>query len=107
MNLLSRGGLTIPSSYLADFSCNSFAILDYVEHFVQNQHVINVREAFELILKKYATKFDFTCPEHHKWGRKFASKIIVNVFCNNKQKIASDSVREDAVIGFKKRQRTN
>lgn len=28
---ISRGGLTVPSSSLADFTCDCFAILDFVE----------------------------------------------------------------------------
>ena len=38
-------------------------------------------------------------------GFKFASKIIINVFFNNKQKIINATVRKDAVISFKSRQR--
>ena len=35
----------------------------------------------------------FTCSEHIEWGIKFATKIIVNVFFNNKQNLPTDSVK--------------
>ena len=43
--------------------------------------------------------------EHIEWGTKFATKIIVNIFYNNKRKLTAVSVRKEAVKPFKKRQR--
>ena len=57
------------------------------------------------VLSKYFPAFCFTCDLHKEWGFKFASKIIINVFFNNKQKIINATVRKDAVIRFKSRQR--
>ena len=68
LTLLSRGGLTVPSSHLAGFSCTCFAMLDYVDKFVQKHNVVNVRAALEVILAKFAPKSDFTCPNHIDWG---------------------------------------
>ena len=41
---------------------------------------------------------------HHDWSFKFASKIVVNTFFNNKQTKSKDFVRKKTVTGFKKRQ---
>ena len=42
LSLLSRGGLTIPSSLLTDFTCSCFSTLDYVEDFLKKYPFINV-----------------------------------------------------------------
>ena len=54
---------------------------------------------------KYSEPVRFTCEAHVEWGMKFSSRIITNIFYNNKQKIATDTVRMDVVPGFKSRQR--
>ena len=45
---------------------------------------------------------NFTCD----WGIKFSSRIVVNIFYNNKQKLDTDAVRKSDIVAFKKRQRT-
>ena len=45
-----------------------------------------------------------SCGDHVEWGSKFAIQPIINIFFNNKESIATDSVRTDAVVEFKKRQ---
>ena len=57
------------------------------------------------VLMKYSEPVHFTCEAHVEWGMKFSSKIITNIFYNNKQKIATDAVRMDVVSGFKSQQR--
>ena len=105
LNLLSRGGLMVPSNALAEFVEGAFAILDYTDEFIQKEKCLTTRDAAERILKLFAPKSIFTCCDHIELGRKFGARIIVNIFYNNKQKLASDEVRKDAVISFKKRQR--
>lgn len=105
LNILSRGGLIVPSSKLAEYTSNCFAILDYTEDIVRLHAISDVRGAFTHILEAFASKSDFCCPKHINWGMKFASKIIINTFFNNKQTVAADLARKDSVIGFKKRQR--
>ena len=102
--LLSRGGLFVPSKSLAEFVCTSFAILDYIENDILATSV-PVRKATTYVLQQYGPKCEFTCEEHKNWGFVFATKIVINIFYNNKQKLAADSVRKDAVCGFKKRHR--
>ena len=105
LKTLSRGNLTIPSKALANFSCNGFAVLDIVDPIIQRYTKISAREAGEYVIKNYCANDLFTCYEHLEWGIKFASKIIVNVFYNNKQKLDTDLVRKSDVKAFKKRQR--
>ena len=105
LSLLSRGGLTVPSSEIAGFVCNSFAVLDVADKFIEKTTEIKRRAAAEFILKEFSTHFDFTRPEHVEWGEKFTNKIVVNIFYNNKQKRDSDKVRKSDIVAFKKRQR--
>ena len=46
--LLSRGGLTVPSSMLADFTCSCFAVLDY--KFIEKESAVPARTVAEYIL---------------------------------------------------------
>ena len=104
-NLLSRGGLMVPSSPLAEFVQGFFAILDYTDKFIEKEKCLTTRGAGEKILKLYAPKSIFTCTDHIELGHKFGARIIVNLFYNNKQNRTSDEVRKDAVVSFKTRQR--
>ena len=103
LNLLSRGGLTVPSPNLADFVCCCFAVLDFVGDHIQKHQVINVSQVSNNILHQYAPCVDFICIDHVEWGFNFATKSSINIFFNNKEKIASDLVRKDAVVDFKKK----
>ena len=102
LKTLFRGGLFMPSRCLADFVCNSFAILDYLEHDII-AFEIPVAKAATYTLKRYCPVSNFICETHRDWGFKFATKIIVNIFFNNKQKQAKHSVRKEAVSTFKTR----
>ena len=105
ISLLSRGGLFVPSKTLAEFVCSIFTILDYIEKYI-SPLLIPVTKSTTCILRKYGPKCEFTCENHQEWGFTFATKIIINVFFNNKQKLEKGSVRKDTTIGFKKRQRS-
>ena len=105
LNTLSRGGLTIPSSSLADFVRSSFALLDYVHGFIRVHNITEVREVSTKILDRYAPRAAFTCEKHVVWGQKFATKPIINVFFNNQKKVDNDTVRKDNVADFKKNKR--
>ena len=54
----------------------------------------------------FLPQIDICCSKHNNWGLKFAAKIAINTFFNNKQTVSSDSARKDTVVAFKKRQRT-
>ena len=67
---ISRGGLTVPS--LADLVNKDFGLLDS----------------------------NFLCNEYSTSAMLSITKIIVNVFYNNKQRIANYSVLKDTIVGF-------
>ena len=93
--MLSRGNLTIPSPSLAEFVSNCFAILDSVDDKITIFQSISTRPAAEYVLKKYSQRVHVTCEDHAEWGMHYSTKIIINIFYNNKQKIVADSVRKD------------
>ena len=66
-------------------------------------HSFSTRTAAEYESRKYSEPVRFTCEAHVEWGMKFSSKIITNIFYNNKQNKATDTVRMDVVSGFKSR----
>ena len=58
-DLLSRGGLTVPSSQMAEFVCACFAILDYEDKFIAKHNESTMRESAERILETYSPKYIF------------------------------------------------
>ena len=106
LNLLSRGGLTCPSTALADFVCQLFSALDAIESILQKHAKnISIRKAAELVISGLFEQVSFTCNIHDELGKKWAIRTIVNIFFNNHQKISNDTVRKDQVKDFKSRQR--
>ena len=82
-DLLSRG-LTVPSRQMAEFVCASFAILEYADQFIVKNHESTTRVFTEQVLGIYSPKYSFTCEKHIEKGLIFATKIVVNIFYNNK-----------------------
>ena len=106
LKLLSRGGLTCPSTGLAEFVCQVFSVLDSISHILQKHaNDISIRKAAEILLAKLLDQVAFTCDLHAELGKKWTLRTVVNVFFNDHQKISNDSVRKDQVKDFKKRQR--
>ena len=83
-----------------------FAIMDYSYNIVQAHGVRDVRAVYTQIFDRFSPQIDICCSKHNNWGLKFAAKIVINTFFNNKQTVSSDSARKDTVVAFKKRQRT-
>ena len=83
-----------------------FAIMDYSYNIVQAHGVRDVRAAYTQIFDRFSPQIDICCSKHNNCGLKFAAKIVINTFFNNKQTVSSDSARKDTVVAFKKRQRT-
>ena len=102
LKTLSRGGLFTPSRCLADFVCNSFAILEYLEHDII-AFEIPVAKAATYTLKRYGSVSNFTCETHRDWGFEFETKIIVNIFFNNKQKFKQNTQWEMTLFQLLKR----
>ena len=80
--------------------------LYYSYNIVQAHGVRDVRAAYTQIFDRFSPQIDICCSKHNNWGLKFAAKIVINTFFNNKQTVSSDSARKDTVVAFKKRQRT-
>ena len=106
LNLLSRGGLIVPSAKLAEYTSHCFAIMDYSYNIVQAHGVRDVWAAYTQIFDRFSPRIDICCSKHNNWGLKFDAKIVIMTFFNNKQTVSSDSARKDTVVAFKKRQRT-
>ena len=81
----------------------TFGILDFISstlyQITQNKSIREVAERVLTTLQK--AEVGFTCESHQNWGKKFSTRIIVNVFYNNKQKLDKSSVRKDQVCSFK------
>ena len=103
LNLLSRGGLIVPSAKLAEYTIHCFAIMDYSYNIVQAHGVRDVRAAYTQIFDRFSPQIDICCSKHNNWALKFAAKIVINTCFNNKQTVFSDSARKDTVVAFKKR----
>ena len=106
LNLVSRGGLKVPSLELLHYTATSFGILDLIESLVRNSNV-GERYACEHILKLFGPSPEFACnAEHHNdIAAKVANRIIVNIYFNNAQKESKDAKRKDNLAAFKVRQR--
>ena len=95
--------MTIHSSVVS----NGFAILDSADETITAFDSVSTQTAAEYVLRKYSEPPRFTCEAHVEWGMKFSSRIITNIFYNNKQKTATDTVRMDVVSGFKSQKDLN
>ena len=102
LELLSRGGLIQPSEQLSYVASTIFAQIDFINSFIPNTSVrIFCRHALE----KYAPRATISCAIHEESNRKSLIKIAVNVYYNNQQKLACNSVRKTSLEKFKSRQR--
>ena len=95
LNLLSRGGLIVPSAKLAEYTSHCFAIMDYSYNIVHAHGVMDVRAAYTQIFDRFPPQIEICCSKHNYWGLKFAAKIVINTLFNNKQTVSSDSARKD------------
>ena len=63
-NNLSRGGLTVPSTFLADLVNKGFAILDFYNEFIQKQCFLPARNGAIHMLLQYLPCSNFLCIEY-------------------------------------------
>ena len=103
LDLHSRGGLTVPSQELANFTSNCFAALDVTAAAIQAE-AGPARTLAEHVLSKFCHHGKFTCSTHESWGFRFASKIVINIFFNNEKKLTNGKVRKDNIKPMKTRQ---
>ena len=99
-NNLSRGGLTVPSTSLANLVNKGFALLDFYNKFIQKQCFLPARNGAIHVLLQYLRCSNFLCNEYSTSAMLSIIKMIVNIFYNNKQRIANDSVLKDTIVGF-------
>ena len=101
-DILTRGGLTIPSLELLQYVSQCFVVLNYTDkHVPQQCPNLPSCAARQFILHHHCASVLFTCDYHTAWGGQIAQKIIVNTYFNNKQKITNNSITKDAVVAFK------
>ena len=86
--LLSCGGLLIPSPTLANILGKNFAALDAADSVFQQHTKVPAKYAAEYVLSEYINEINVGCNDHHvERCKKFAIKIMVNGFYHNRQKI--------------------
>ena len=84
-DILTRGGLTIPSLELSQYVSQCFAVLNYTEKRVLQQCPnLPGRAARQFILCYHCANVLFTCDYHTAWGDQIVQKIIVNIYFNNR-----------------------
>jgi hypothetical protein len=104
LNILSRGGLIVPSSYLIDYVCDGFAYIDCVFDII-NSSKLQDRKAAKLVLNIAMKNEAFLCLTHWIKGRDYVHHTISNIYFNNNRKVITDCVHKDNIVAFKKRQR--
>ena len=104
IDLLTRGGLSIPSKPLSSHVCKCFAMLDVVKDQLCLHIPKNVRNAAESVLRVHGNNEKFMCDKHNNWGRTLVNRTIVNVFFNNERIIQSNTIKRDEIKSFKVRQ---
>ena len=104
VNLLSHGGLTVPSSSLVDYVCNGFAYIDHAICII-NSSKLPVRKAAKLILQNTMKDYCFLCENHNVTGLEIVNTIIANIYFNNSRKRTNDATVVDNIVTFRKRQR--
>ena len=93
--LLSRGGLSIPSSKIKHYVCNGFVILELVEHILLNKcFYISERKETRLVLLHFGSTIVFSCPDYLDSTASLESEILVNVYFDSKQKLVNVTVRK-------------
>ena len=88
--LLSRDSLSLPSNEIKHYVCYSFAIIDLVEDTLLHKFSnIPIKSAARYVLLHFGSNIVFACPNHLDFTSNLVSKIIVNGYFNNKQKLAN------------------
>ena len=74
----------MPSKSYANYAFSNFTILNFaLTYFVALSLPVKTSAAY--VLRCSGPESDFTCVNHLDWEFNVASKIIVNVFLNNKE----------------------
>ena len=106
LKLLSRGGLTVPTSGLSNYVSHAFSALSVAESIIGKFQSLPTRAAANYVLNYYLDGYDnLACSFHLERVKNAAIQCIINIFFNNKQKTDADKPRKDNIEAFKKRQR--
>ena len=110
IQILNRGGLTVPSSDLTDYVCTAFAILESTEKLITSSGLPARTAACTILENVFRVNSGstplFTCAQHQVMSQTYANRAVSNIFFNNKRKILTTSVVKDTVVGFKKPKRS-
>ena len=104
LNILSRGGITKPSSYLVHYVCDGFAYIDCVFDIISISKLQDRKET-KLFLNIAMKHEPFLCFTHRMKGMDLAHQTISSIYFNNNGKFVTDLVHKDNIVSFKKRQR--
>ena len=100
-SILSRNGLFVPSPSLTSFVSSGFAILDIAQSKILKHNTIQTRAAAHAVLMEFLpADSQFSCVKHVEWARKWAIKVVTNVFFNNERKHSTNSVSDDRVVAI-------
>ena len=106
LQILLKGGLTIPSINFVNCMCTAFGILNYSVD-ASTQFELPPRTAAGCILCHFSSDNYEQCAYsiNESIGRCFYDHAAKNVFFSNKRKLSIDSTVADCVKEFRKRQR--
>ena len=94
----SRGSLTIPSLALSDLVSKGFGLVDYFDDLIYSQCNKSVRLVSSVILHKLTV--NFACNSHRQKIFNFIIRVIINIFFNNRRRLAGDSVVQSSIASF-------
>ena len=95
IEILSRGGLTVPSLNLANYVSTTFAVLDF-SYGAVSKCGLSSRIAAETVLKHVFNSFQtFTYEAHESAGQTFTNCTTTNIYLNNQRKISTDALVAD------------
>ena len=105
VQILSRGGLKIPSTNLVNYVCKVFAILEFMDDLISKSSLPVHNAAGHVLIHCFQSFETFACTTHEAIARKITNSTAVNIYFNNNRKNCTDSVAADGVKTFNKIQR--
>ena len=99
IELLSRGVLLRRSDNLSPMVYSLFAQVDFIHLFIR---IKSIPRFAQHSLNEFGPNLAMSCDELEADNRKCIIKIIINIFFDNKLKLAGDSKKNKTVAGFNK-----
>ena len=88
----------------------AIVLRSWITHTTSFKHTVSGmcgQHILKFLIGRFSPQIDIFCSKHNNWGLKFAAKIVINTFFNNKQTVSSDSARKDTVFAFTKPKEPN